>query len=106
MTTVPVHPIQTEYTATEVVVERRARVGWGSIMMGAVTAIGLQFIFTALGVALGVTIGSTTDSDAGDLSVMAFIWWLVTGTISLFVGVRGWRGRGRRDAALHDGGPR
>lgn len=87
MTTVPVHPISGEYPAAVAVTERRMRVGWGSIMMGAVTAIGLQFIFTALGVALGVTLGTTSSgADGGDLGVMAFVWWLVTGTISLFVG--------------------
>lgn len=62
---------------------------WGAIMMGAVTAIGLQFIFTALGIALGATLTDAADAtnpDAGVVSTTAFIWWLVTGTISLFAG--------------------
>lgn len=86
MTTVPVQHVPSDYRS-EVVPDRRVRVGWGSIMMGAVTAIGLQFIFTALGVALGATIDTASArTDAGDLGIMAFVWWLVTGTISLFVG--------------------
>lgn len=62
---------------------------WGAIMMGAVTAIGLQFIFTALGIALGATLTDASNAnaqDAGTVSTTAFVWWLVTGTISLFAG--------------------
>lgn len=62
---------------------------WGAIMMGAVTAIGLQFIFTALGIALGATLTDAADAtsrDADAVSTTAFVWWLVTGTISLFAG--------------------
>ena len=92
MTTVPVG------TGRVVAMDRVDRVGtvvernrspWGAIMMGAVTAIGLQLIFTALGIALGVTLTDAADAtvrDAGTVSTTAFIWWLVTGTISLFVG--------------------
>lgn len=70
-------------------VSARIATPWGAIMMGAVTSIGLQFIFTALGIALGVTLTDAADAtvqDAGTVSTTAFIWWLVTGTISLFVG--------------------
>lgn len=92
MTTVPVN------TGRMVAVDRvdradtwveRSRTPWSAIMMGAVTAIGLQLIFTALGIALGVTLTDAADATAQDadaVSTTAFIWWLVTGTISLFVG--------------------
>lgn len=92
MTTVPVgagRSVATDRFDRVDVVSTRMAAPWGAIMMGAVTAIGLQFIFTALGIALGVTLTDAADAtpeDAGTISTTAFIWWLVTGTISLFVG--------------------
>lgn len=67
------------------------RVSWGAIMVGAVSAIGLQFIFTILGLAIGATVGdAAAGADASDtaatVSIAAGVWWLVTGIISLMVG--------------------
>ena len=84
MTTLPAHAAIAEYPGT--VADHRVRGGWGAIMAGAVTAIGLQFLFTALGIALGVTVADASAMDAGSWGVAASAWWLVSGTISLFVG--------------------
>ncbi len=70
--------------------ERRlGRVSWGPIMMGVVIAIGLQFIFTVLGLAVGVTAADSDSDTPGEvrtIGVLAGVWWLVSGTLSLAVG--------------------
>lgn len=92
MTTVPVNSprgVAIDRVDRVDTVAEGVRTPWGAIMMGAVTSIGLQFIFTAMGIALGITLtdaANATVNDAGTISTTAFIWWLVTGTISLFVG--------------------
>lgn len=105
MTTVPVNStrgVAVDHVDRVDTVAEGVRTPWGAIMMGAVTAIGLQFIFTALGIALGITLadaGDATVRDAGTVSTTAFIWWLVTGTLSLFVGglvVGRWMGVARQ----------
>jgi hypothetical protein len=62
----------------------RRRPPWGAIMMGAVTAIGAQFLFTAIGFALGFT--AADNASAETIGVMAWLWWLVTGTLALMIG--------------------
>ena len=66
------------------------RVAWGPIMMGAVCAIGLQFIFTVLGIALGTSATEVAGGVDGDavrtVGVAAGLWWLVTGTVALAAG--------------------
>jgi hypothetical protein len=66
------------------------RISWGPIMMGAVCAIGLQFIFTVLGIALGTSAGEVTagadEGSARTVGVVAGLWWLITGTVALAVG--------------------
>lgn len=66
------------------------RISWGPIMMGAVCAIGLQFIFTVLGIALGASTGEVTSGDdvaaASTIGFVAGLWWLITGTLSLVAG--------------------
>lgn len=68
------------------------RISWGPIMMGAVSAIGLQFVFTVLGLAIGVTatdahdVSTGTEDTVRTISVAAGAWWLITGTIALFIG--------------------
>jgi hypothetical protein len=61
------------------------RATWGPIMMGVVTAIGLQLVFTALGVAIGV---STLNGDetTREMTTAAAAWWLVTGSIAILAG--------------------
>ena len=79
MTTVPVgagRSVTTDRFDRVDVVSTRMAAPWGAIMMGAVTAIGLQFIFTALGIALGVTLTDAADAtvqNAGTVSTTAFI---------------------------------
>lgn len=88
MTTVPV---TAAYPARE---DRPApvwgRVSWGPIMMGAVTAIGLQFIFTILGIAFGVTAadtaGAADPATIRTVGVVAGLWWLITGSVALAAG--------------------
>ncbi len=67
------------------------RATWGPIMMGAVVAIGLQFIFTVLGIAIGISsadagAGSGNGADPQTISVAAGAWWLITGTIAILIG--------------------
>ncbi|MBS0186660.1 MAG: hypothetical protein JSS51_01240 [Planctomycetes bacterium] len=83
--------IPTSMADTNTYVARDLRVitGWGPIMMGAICAIGLQFIFTVLGIALGASAGDTTDvntTSVRTVGVAAGLWWLITGTIALAVG--------------------
>lgn len=63
---------------------------WGPILMGAVCAIGIQFIFTVLGIAMGTTTGqvpaSVDETSVRTVGVAAGVWWLVTGTIALGAG--------------------
>ncbi len=70
------------------------RATWGPIMMGALAAIGLQFVFTTLGFAIGLSSvdGNTRgNGDTGQgMGIAASAWWLITGTISLMAG--GWWG--------------
>lgn len=66
------------------------RVSWSPIMMGAVCAIGLQFILTVLGIALGASAADVSTASDGTsvrtIGMVAGLWWLITGTISLAVG--------------------
>lgn len=68
---------------------RWLRVSWGPIMMGVIIAIGLQFIFTVLGIAIGATATDSASTGVGEVQtvgIAAGVWWLVTGTLSLAVG--------------------
>jgi hypothetical protein len=66
------------------------RRSWGPIMMGVVCAIGLQFIFTVLGIALGTSTGEMATGMDGSsvrtVGIAAGLWWLVTGTLALGAG--------------------
>jgi hypothetical protein len=71
---------------------------WGAILAGAAAAISIQFVFTVLGIALGLSVVdptgnamvSTASNDAGasgeGIAMGVGIWWLVTGTVSLLLG--------------------
>lgn len=61
-----------------------ARITWGSVIAGAVAAIGAQVLFATLGLAIGLSVPGTAEG----IGIFAGIWWLVTGLISLFIG--GW----------------
>lgn len=79
------------YTESRIV-PFRYRLAWGPILMGAVCAIGIQFILTILGIAIGVsaaplaTANQLAEPAVETMSISAAIWWLVTGTASLFIG--------------------
>ena len=66
------------------------RTNWGAVIAGAVTAISLQLLFSVLGIALGATTGDVTNAGDGTtregISIAAGLWWLITGTISLYIG--------------------
>ncbi len=66
------------------------RTNWGAVIAGAVTAISLQLLFSVLGIALGATTGDVTSAVEGTnperISIAAGLWWLITGTISLYIG--------------------
>jgi hypothetical protein len=65
------------------------RATWGPILMGAIAAIGLQFVFTLLGLAIGlssVSVGEADSSTAPAMGFAASAWWLVTGTLALLGG--------------------
>ncbi len=61
---------------------------WGAVMAGVVTAIAIQLLFTVLGMAIGVSVADPGggNADAGTVSAVAGAWWLITGTIALFLG--------------------
>lgn len=80
-----VHDIDTDHSTYST----RSRVSWGPILMGAVAAVGLQTIFTVLGIAVGATVGDATAStgtSAQTLGIAAAAWWLISGTIALAFG--------------------
>lgn len=62
------------------------RTSWGAILAGAVSAIGLQALFTVLGTALGMTTFGGEGAVAQDVGLFAGIWWVLSGTVSLLVG--------------------
>ncbi len=81
------------------IVRRHSRSAWGAVLSGAVIAIGLQFVFTVLGIALGISIADASNStttageaaraagdNAGAITFAAGAWWIVTGTLSLLIG--------------------
>ena len=88
MSTVP-YGMMTETNLAETPRAAWNRATWGPIMMGVVTAIGVQFIFTVLGLAIGVTSmdhGDAASADRGTVGVAAGAWWLVTGAIAIMLG--------------------
>jgi hypothetical protein len=89
MTTYPTHSTDLSGPyARDIVLPGFKRTLWGAIMLGVVTAIGLQFIFTVLGMAIGITASDprAAESSVRTVSMAAGAWWLITGTITLFVG--------------------
>lgn len=92
MTTVPAnvnYPLPGDRTA---VVPVWNRVGWGPIMMGVFSAIGVQLIFTMLGIAIGISSADASDAAArpgeaiAAVTLASGIWWLISGTLALFIG--------------------
>lgn len=61
------------------------RTVWGAVFAGALAAIGIQMILTVLGIALGVS-GVDRGDRPESIGMMAGLWWLITGTVSLLLG--------------------
>ncbi|HYF14104.1 MAG TPA: hypothetical protein VD971_03420 [Phycisphaerales bacterium] len=61
------------------------RTMWGAVMAGALSAISTQFVFTVLGIAMGLSIADGNER-ASDVGLSAGLWWLITGTLSLLIG--------------------
>lgn len=62
------------------------RTSWGAILAGAVSAIGLQAIFTVLGAAIGIASYAGQGADGQGVGMFAGIWWVISGTVSLLFG--------------------
>lgn len=65
------------------------RTSWGAIIAGAVAAISTQMILTLLGIAIGATasdIVAGPDRVHEGVKTTAAAWWLITGTLAMFVG--------------------
>lgn len=65
------------------------RTSWGAVIAGAIAAISLQMLMTVLGIAIGLTSRETIagyERVQNGVTVAPAVWWLITGTISLFVG--------------------
>jgi hypothetical protein len=60
------------------------RISWGAILAGGILALALQFLFTLLGSAVGLSITNRMSADR--LQTAAVIWALFTLCLSLFVG--------------------
>lgn len=81
------------------------RTSWGGVFAGVVAGLSLQLLFAALGMAIGLTVAAETDAGGRTIGVAAGIWWVITGTLSLYAA--GWvAGRlsgviRARDGGLH-----
>ena len=64
---------------------RRIRVSWGAILAGAVIATSVTALLTLLGVGIGL-ISSDNLTGADTLATGAAIWYVISGTIGLFIG--------------------
>jgi hypothetical protein len=87
----------------------RHRVSWGAILSGVALALAVQLVLTLLGIGVGLSIVDTSGeggSNAGTASVIAVIWWTISGIFAAWCGgmaagtlsgrlspnVRGWHG--------------
>lgn len=66
---------------------RRNRVSWGAIFAGALLAIGVQFLLTVFGFAIGLAaFDPTAASPLAGIGTGAIVWFVVTVFLSMFVG--------------------
>jgi hypothetical protein len=77
--------VETEEVAVPIVATIK-RISWPAIFAGAVTAVGLQGLFTVLGLAIGLTKWLPQGTDGQNVAIAAGIWWVLTGTLALFLG--------------------
>jgi hypothetical protein len=61
-----------------------SRISWGAIFAGALLALGLYFLFTVLGGAVGLTVNERVEP--ANLRLAAILWTIVTISAALFVG--------------------
>ena len=67
----------------------RYQVSWGAIFAGTVVALVVQVLLTTLGAGLGIAtldIGTTETPEASTFSVLAGIWYLLTGLVAAYLG--------------------
>lgn len=88
---------------TEDLTSVRSRVCWGAIAAGTVVALGVQFVLTLLGGAIGFGILGNTQTD--QIGVPALVWVIVSAAISLFAGgfvaAQATAGENKREAGLY-----
>jgi heme exporter protein D len=88
---------------TEDLTSVRSRVCWGAIIAGTVVALGVQFVLTLLGAAIGFGILGNTQTD--QIGVPALVWVIVSAAISLFAGgfvaAQATAGENKREAGLY-----
>ena len=70
---------------TFTVADSRDRIRWGPIIAGIFVAIATQLILSALGAAIGLTVGAS-GTDAGAVGIGVGIWAIVSLLIALFLG--------------------
>lgn len=73
--------------AVTTVVNDRDRVRWGPIFAGIMVAIATQLILSALGIAIGLSVGAA-GNDSNSVGLGVGIWSIVSLLIALFLG--GW----------------
>lgn len=67
----------------------RGRVSWGAIFAGVVVALIVQVLLTMLGVGIGIAtidVGTADNPAASTFSIVAGIWWVLSGIVSAFAG--------------------
>jgi hypothetical protein len=88
---------------TEDLTSVRSRVSWGAIIAGSVVALGVQFVLTLLGAAIGFGILGNTPTN--EIGVPALIWVILSAAISLFAGgfvaAQATAGENKREAGLY-----
>ncbi len=65
------------------------KVSWGAIFAGATVALIAQVLFTLLGAAVGIGTldpGTADNPDAATFSIVAGLWYVLTGVISAYIG--------------------
>jgi hypothetical protein len=69
--------------------EVRYRVSWGAIFAGVAVALVVQALLSMLGAGIGIATldpGTNDNPDAATFSIVAAIWWTVSGIIAAFAG--------------------
>jgi hypothetical protein len=94
-------------TMAPALIESLRRVSWGAVMGGVVVALITQLLLSMLGIGIGVSTVNPVSGDtpgAGTFSLVAALWWAISGIVAAFAG--GWiaarlSGALSASAALH-----